>query len=405
MDIVVQKFGGASVKTADCIKQVASIIAKEWQKQSAVVAVVSAMAHVTDSLVKKTREITNCLYQDSQLMECDTVVSAGEQISSALLALALQDLGFKARSWLAWQIPLKSDSSFGEARITHVATQRIYESLNRGEIPVVAGFQSINENNRITTLGRGGTDVTALAIAAAISASRCDLFKEVTGIFTADPCIIGEAKKLDFISYAEMLELSSGGARVLHSRAVEIAMRYKIPTKIMPSFTESSGTTLIEKVEVTKDNVITAITHSTNEALVSVVGISTLQEVENLISLFGTNKVSTDLIIKNFTQDQTSFTFTVLYSKLSSLKKLLRECQKSVECGKITVNEEVSRVSLIGSGIQSYPETIRNALAILAEKKIEILLLSSSEIKLSIFVHKKDVITAMQVLHKFFITP
>ena len=404
MNIVVQKFGGASVKTVDCIKHVASLIAKEKQKKSSVVVVVSAMAHVTDNLIKKIREIRTNFYCDSQLMEYDVMLSSGEQVSAALLALALQNLGFKARSWLAWQLPLKSNSAFSEARIAYVTIKKIHAALNQGEIPVITGFQCIDQDNRVTTLGRGGTDITALAIAAALSASRCDLYKEVMGIFTADPCIVGEAKKIDLISYKEMLELSSSGAKVLHPRAVEIAMRYKIPTKIVPTFTENSGTTLIDEVQITKKNVITAIAHSSNNAVITISGIPTSQETGSLLSLLAEKQINIDTIIKNVIQDQNIIlTFTVSCSDLNRLKKLLQSHKDIVKYSDLNINEEVGKISLIGSGIQSYPEAIRNVLKILTENKFDILLIYSSEIKLTIFMYEKDTVRAMEILHKAFI--
>ena len=404
MNIVVQKFGGASVRTAECIKNVASLIAKEKQKKSSVVVVVSAMAHVTDNLIKKAREITTNLRCVQRLKEYDVILSSGEQVSSALLALALQDLGFKARSWLGWQLPLKSNSAFGEARITHVATKKVHETLEQGEIPIIAGFQCINQDDRITTLGRGGSDTTALAIAAALSASRCDLYKEVTGVFTADPYIVEEAKKIDSISYKEMLELSSSGARVLHSRAVEIAMRYKIPTRIVPTFTEAPGTTLVDEVQITKENVITAITHNSDNVVVTITGISTSKETGILFSLLAEHKINTDTIIKNSIQNKNiSITFTIKRSGLNQLKDLLKVRKDIVKCSDFNINDKVSKVSLIGSGIQSYPETIRNVLKVLTEHEVNVLLLSSSESKISIFVHEKDTKHAMQILHKAFI--
>jgi len=405
MSIVVQKFGGVSVRTADCIKNVASLIAKERRRRSSVVVVVSAMAHVTDSLIRKAREITANFQSDHQLMEYDVILSSGEQVSSALLALALQDLGFKARSWLAWQLPLKSSSVFSEARLTHVTTRKIREALDCGEIPIIAGFQCIDQNDRVTTLGRGGSDTTALAISAALSASRCDLYKEVMGVFTADPRIIEDARKIDSISYEEMLELSSSGANVLHSRAVEIAMRHKIPTRIVPTFVEAPGTTLVDEVQITKENVITAITHSSNEVLVTISGIPSLKEAGILFALLAEHKIHTDTIIKNSLQKQhIAITFTARLSYLKNLKEMFRTHKRIVGYSDLKINEAASKISLIGSGIQSYPEAIRSVLKILSEHEIDVLLLSSSEIKLTIFTYEKDVVRAIQILHKTFIS-
>ena len=404
MNIIVQKFGGVSVRTADCIKNVASLIIKERQKGSFIVVVVSAMAHVTDDLIKKAREITTSLRCTQRLKEYDVILSSGEQVSSALLALALQDLGFKARSWLGWQLPLKSNSAFSEARITHVATKEIYKSLNQGEIPIIAGFQCINHEDRITTLGRGGSDTTALAVAAALSASRCDLYKEVTGIFTADPCIVEDAKKIDLISYKEMLELSSSGAKVLHSRAVEIAMRYKIPTRIVPTFIEAPGTTLVDEVQITRENVITAITHNSDSVVVTINGIPSSQETGILFSLLTEQQMNTDTIIKNAVQNKNiNIIFTIRRSVLEQLREMLKVHKDSIKYSDFIINAEISKVSLIGSGIQSYPETIRNVLEILTKHEINILLLSSSESKIVIFVHEKDTKYVMQILHKAFI--
>ena len=245
MQIVVQKFGGTSVADIERIKSVATIVAKERALGNFPIVVVSAMAGVTNNLINLTDGVTK---DSGDLSEHDSILASGEQVSAALVALSLRACGLKARSYLSWQLPILTDQLHGSAKIVRINKDAIEQSINNSEIPVIAGFQGVDSENRLTTLGRGGSDTTATAIAATFGASRCDIYTDVDGIFTADPRIVEMAKKLDRISYAEMLELASLGAKVLHPRSIEIAMKYRVPVRVLSSFTEADGTMLITEM-------------------------------------------------------------------------------------------------------------------------------------------------------------
>lgn len=293
-DIVVQKFGGTSVADIACIENVADLVFQEKADGNHVVVVVSAMAGVTDDLVNKVNQITSIDNEGIQ-KEYDVAMASGEQVSSALLALMLQKKGLKSRSWLSWQLPIISDSNYGKSDIISINTDKIIDSLRNDEVPVVAGFQGIH-NDRITTMGRGGSDTTAASIAAALSAKRCDIYTDVNGIFTADPNIVKDAKKLDSISYEEMLELSSLGARVLNTKSVETAMKYKVPLRVLSSFEKDSGTVFITD-NANNKKLITAVTHSTDEARITV-EVPLKKGVTPIFTLLAEHEIKIDMIVQ-----------------------------------------------------------------------------------------------------------
>lgn len=399
-EIVVQKFGGTSVADINCIQNVAEIICQEKNAGSDVVVVVSAMAGVTDDLVKKVSQISY-LDNDNVRKEYDVAISAGEQISSALLALMLQKKGYKARSWLSWQLPIISDSNHGKAEILSINIQKILNALKNDEIPVIAGFQGVYED-RITTIGRGGSDNTATAVAAALSAKRCDIYTDVNGVFTADPNIVKDAKKLDSISYEEMLELSSLGAKVLNTKSVETAMKYKVPLRVLSSFEKNSGTVCISDSNNTS-RLVTAITHSTDEARITI-EIPLKYGITPIFTLLAEHKIKLDMIIQNVSKDKqyVDLTFTTTKSDLQRAISLLEANKKLLGYTKIDQDINVSKVSIVGVGMKSNSAVAHCMFEALSEKNIEIMLISTSEIKISVLIQEEYTELALRTLHQKF---
>lgn len=391
MSIVVQKFGGTSVGDVERIKRVASLIIAEKERGNTPVVVVSAMAGATDALVGLASSISS---HNSSLEEYDSLLAAGEQISSSLLSMALQELGYKARSWLGWQLPIVSDNNYSKTRVSSVNVDNIYSALERGEIPVIAGFQSLTTDNRIGTLGRGGSDTTAAAVSAAINAKRCDIYTDVAGIYTADPRIVRDAKKLDKISYQEMLELASLGAKVLHTRSVEIAMKYKIPLRVLSTFEPDEGTILITDDEPIEGRFITAITYSTNEVRVDVKNVRSLADICAVLSK---NDIKIDMITQtpSFNSVTVNVAFTIRKHDQNKAAKVLEKYE-------VEFNSKVAKVSLVGVGIRSNTEVAKNIFECLALKNIDILLVSTSETKITVLVPDDYTELAVRTLHSTF---
>ena len=401
-DIIVQKFGGTSVADVDCIRNVADLVYQEKKAGNHVVVVVSAMSGVTDDLVKKVSQASSALSANTQ-QEYDVAIASGEQISSALLALMLQNIGLKARSWLGWQLPILSDNNYGKADIVSININNIIESLKNDEVPVIAGFQAVYDG-RITTMGRGGSDTTATAVAAALSASRCDIYTDVNGIFTADPNIVKDAKKLDSISYEEMLELSSLGARVLNTKSVEVAMKYKVPLRVLSSFEKNSGTVFItDSGNTSNRKLITALTHSTDEARITV-EIPLKYGVTSIFSLLAKHNIKLDMIVQNISKDKkiVDLTFTTTKYDLKRATTLLEENKKMLHFTNIDQDINVSKVSIVGVGMQSNCEIAQKMFSALSEKNIEIMLISTSEIKISVLIQEEYTELALRTLHKQF---
>lgn len=402
MELIIQKFGGTSVANIDRIRNVASIIQSEISKGNKVVVVVSAMAGVTDQLTLWANELIK-LTSDSSLAELDTILATGEQVTAGLLAMLLQSMGLKSRSYLGWQIPIKCNNQFGKSRIEEINTEFIKERLSNDEVPVIAGFQGVTKDGRIVTLGRGGSDTTAVALAHSIGANRCDIYTDVDGVYTADPRIVSNAKKLSKVTYEEMLEMASLGAKVLHIRAVEIAMKYKIPIQVLSSFSSKGGSMIVDNMEIKVENqLVTSINHSRQEAVVSLRGIPySLGIVAEIFTPLSEENINVDMIIQNTVSgnDEVDITFTVLRKDIEQTKKLLSSYAKKLNYRDLIINENVAKISIIGVGMVSHPGVAKKMFCILAEKGIDIMAISTSEIKISVLISEEYTELALRALH------
>ena len=395
---IVQKFGGTSVADIGRIKSVAEHVKSEVDAGSQVAVVVSAMAGVTNHLVDWAGEIAN-LYD---AREYDVVVATGEQITSGLLAMALQDLGVTARSWLGWQVPVNTDSTHGRARIEGIDTTELDRRLDNGEVPVLAGFQGVDTDNRITTLGRGGSDISAVALAAALGAERCDIFTDVDGIYTSDPRIVAKARKLDKITYEEMLEMASLGARVLHSRSIELAMKHGVCLQVRSSFDTVPGTLVVDEDDIVEQELVSGITYSRDEAKITLTRVPDRPGVA--ASIFGSladGAINVDMIVQNVSEDgrATDLTFTVAQADLEPALKVLEGKQGELGYAALNSDPDVVKVSVIGVGMRSHAGVAQMMFKTLAEKGINIQVISTSEIKVSVLIAEEYTELALRALH------
>lgn len=399
--LIVQKFGGTSVANIERIKNVASKVKREIDQGNNVVVVLSAMAGATDQLVKWAREVSN-LEHPEQLAEYDAVVSSGEQVTAGLLALTLQSMGIKSRSWLGWQVPIKTDQTYGRARIEDIDANLLYKAIKQGIVPVIPGFQGIDDEGRITTLGRGGSDTSAVAVAAALKADRCDIYTDVDGVYTSDPRIVKTARKLNKVAYEEMLEMASLGAKVLQTRSVELAMKQHVRVQVLSSFEDIPGTMLVEEEEVMERRLITGVTYSQNEARI------TLTKVENspgvAARIFGPlaeAEINVDMIVQNVSEDgaETDITFTVSRTDLERAKSLLEKNKNKLNYKSLTSDATVAKVSVVGVGMKSHAGLAQKMFETLASKNINILVISTSEIKISVLIDESYTELALRALH------
>ena len=395
---IVQKFGGTSVADIGRIKSVAEHVKSEVDAGSQVAVVVSAMAGVTNHLVDWAGEVAN-LYD---AREYDVVVATGEQITSGLLAMALQNLGVTARSWLGWQVPVNTDSTHGRARIEGIDTAELDRRLNNGEVPVIAGFQGVGTDNRITTLGRGGSDISAVALAAALGAERCDIFTDVDGIYTSDPRIVATARKLDKITYEEMLEMASLGARVLHSRSIELAMKHGVCLQVRSCFDSVPGTLVVDGDEIVEQELVSGITYSRDEAKITLTRVPDRPGVA--ASIFGPlaeGSINVDMIVQNVSEDgrATDLTFTVAQADLEPALKVLEGKQGELGYAALNTDANVVKVSVIGVGMRSHAGVAQMMFKTLAEKGINIQVISTSEIAVSVLIAEEYTELALRALH------
>ena len=395
---IVQKFGGTSVADIGRIKSVAEHVKSEVDAGSQVAVVVSAMAGVTNHLVDWAGEIAN-LYD---AREYDVVVATGEQITSGLLAMALQDLGVTARSWLGWQVPVNTDSTHGRARIERIDTAELERRLDNGEVPVLAGFQGVGTDNRITTLGRGGSDISAVALAAALGAERCDIFTDVDGIYTSDPRIVAKARKLDKITYEEMLEMASLGARVLHSRSIELAMKHGVCLQVRSCFDSVPGTLVVDGDDIVEQELVSGITYSRDEAKITLTRVPDRPGVA--ASIFGPlaeGSINVDMIVQNVSEDgrATDLTFTVAQADLEPALKVLEGKQGELGYAALNTDPNVVKVSVIGVGMRSHAGVAQMMFKTLAEKGINIQVISTSEIAVSVLIAEEYTELALRALH------
>lgn len=397
MSRIVMKFGGTSVANLDCIRNVARRVKKEVDQGNQVSVFVSAMAGTTDKLVGWVEEISPL--HDAR--EYDTVVSAGEQITSGLLALALQDIGVPARSWLGWQIPFKTNQAHSAAQVEEIEIKALNERLREGTVCVIAGFQGISSDNRITTLGRGGSDTSAVALAAAIGANRCDIYTDVDGVFTADPRIVPSAQKLEKVTYEEMLEMASLGAKVLQTRSVVMAMNHKVRVQVLSSFTDKPGTLLIDEDEIVENKVVSGITFDKNEAQVMLIGVKNNPGIaSDVFKRLANENINVDMIIQNETEGgrKTDITFTVAENDATKVEKILNGAE-NIDFKNLITDMNVAKISVVGVGMRSHAGVAATMFETLADRGINIQVISTSEIKISVLIEAVYTELAVRSLH------
>ena len=400
MKIVVLKFGGTSVGSTDRIKKVSEIIVSYVQKKYKVIVVSSAMSGVTNDLVKKSKKISNEFASD----EYDVLVSAGEQMSCSLIAGRLNHLGYKSRSWLGWQIPILTEGKHSSSRIQKICKKNIIKYLKLGGIPIVAGFQGINSKNRITTIGRGGTDASAIMLARFFKAEKCIIYTDVDGVYTTDPNTIKKAKKIKVISYEEMLEMASSGSKVMQPHSIQDARLNRIDIEVKSSFKKISGTLITKRKNIFSSKIIRGISFSKNDAKVTLIGVKDKPGIAAAIfEPLYKNSINVDMVVQNISPNgkETDLTFTIKSENLNKTQKLLKKSKK-ISFRKIIVDTKVSKVSIIGVGMITTPGVTYRMFNALAKKNINIIVISTSEIKISVLVNRKDLNKAIISLHKEF---
>jgi len=399
---IVMKFGGTSVADLDRIRNVAARVAREVEGGHEVAVVVSAMAGETNKLVKFCTDLSPL--HDAR--EYDAVVATGEQVTTGLLAIALQEQGVNARSWQGFQIPVRTDGAHGKARIESIDAALLIERMRQGQIPVIAGFQGLGPDNRVTTLGRGGSDTSAVAVAAAIKADRCDIYTDVDGVYTTDPRIVPRARKLSTIAYEEMLEMASLGAKVLQTRSVELAMKARVRVQVLSSFEEQTGsnlpgTLLVDEDEIVEKPVVSGIAYSRDEAKITVRRVPDRPGIA--ASVFGalaTSNVNVDMIVQNVSEDgDTDITFTIPRVDLPRAKQVLEEAQGEIGYGELLTDPQVAKISVVGIGMTSHSGVAQTMFKALASRSINIQVISTSEIKISVLVAEDYTELAVRALH------
>jgi aspartate kinase len=395
---IVMKFGGTSVGDIDRIKNVARRVKAEVDAGNEVAVVVSAMSGVTNQLVAWCTEIAPL--HDAR--EYDAVVSTGEQVTTGLLAIALQELGVQARSWTGWQVPVQTNGVHGKARIETIDTADMIERMATGQVAVVAGFQGIGPDNRITTLGRGGSDTSAVALAAALHADRCDIYTDVDGVYTTDPRIVGKARKLEKITYEEMLELASVGAKVLQTRSVEMAMKHRVRVQVLSSFENKPGTLVCDEDEIVEKELVSGVAYSRDEAKITLIKVADRPGVA--AAIFGPltdAAINVDMIVQNVSEDgkNTDMTFTVTKADLDRTIKVLEERKADLAYERLVSDKNVVKVSVVGVGMRSHAGVAQTMFKALADKGINIQVISTSEIKISVLIAEEYIELALRSLH------
>lgn len=400
MGIIVQKFGGTSVGSVERIQNVAKRVIMEKEAGNDVVVVVSAMGKTTDQLVSLAQQISS----KPSKREMDMLLTTGEQVTISLLAMALNEQGYEAISYTGWQAGMVTESIHGNARITHIHTEKMEEQLQLGKIVVVAGFQGMSDDHEITTLGRGGSDTTAVALAAALKAEKCDIYTDVTGVFTTDPRYIAEARKLGAISYDEMLELANLGAGVLHPRAVEFAKNYQVPLEVRSSMELERGTIVGEEVNMEQNLVVRGIAFEDQVTRVSVCGLpNELNTLSTIFSTLANYGINVDIIIQSSTnEEKTSISFSVKTVDLEDALKVLEDHKEILQYDQIESESNLSKVSIVGSGMISNPGVAAQMFKELSDYGILIKMVSTSEIKVSAVVDEENMVKAVEVLHEAF---
>jgi len=400
MELVVQKFGGTSVGNIERIRNVAGRVIQTRRQNKDVVVVVSAMAGETDRLIKLAHSMT----PSPNRRELDQLVSTGEQVTIALLTMAIQSMGENARSFLASQVRIRTDSSFSQARILSIDAGEVKQTIQQGLIAVIAGFQGIDEFGNVTTLGRGGSDTTAVAVAAALGADVCEIYTDVDGVYTADPNICPTAQKLDRISYEEMLELASLGAKVLHIRSVAFAMKYSVPVHVRSSFNQSNGTWVINEERSMEKLLVTAVTSSTSDTKISVLGIPDSPGIAyELFAPIANANINVDMIIQNTsTEGYADISFTVPDGDFETSLNLVNSVAERIGCVGVEHDRNIAKVSIIGVGMKNHSGVAAKMFEILRDHKINIQAVSTSEIKISVIVERNLAREAVRALHDGF---
>ena len=400
MKIIVLKFGGTSVGTVDRIKSVANIISSYIKKKYKVIVVSSAMSGVTNDLIKKSKQISNNFIGS----EYDVLVSSGEQVACSLIAGRLNHKGFKSRSWLGWQIPIFTNGPYTNSRIQQVNKNKILRFLKEGGIPIITGFQGINMNERVTTIGRGGSDASAIMIAKSFKAQRCIIYTDVEGVYTTDPNKLKKAKKIKVISYEEMLEMASLGAKVMQPVSIQDARLNRIDIEVKSSFIKKPGTLITRKSKIINNKIITGISLTHNDSKVTLVGVKDKPGVAaSIFKPLSKNLINVDMVVQNISANgkETDLTFTIKTEDLNKTKKILRE-NSNINFRKLLLKKDVSKISIIGVGMITTPGVTFRMFQALANKKINIQVISTSEIKISVLIDNKDTKKALIALHKEF---
>jgi len=395
------KFGGTSVGTIEKIKKVANIIKKRKDEGNEIIVIVSAMSGTTNDLKKKSNLISNNFDKN----ELDVLLSSGEQVSSSLLSGAIIDLGLEARSWLGWQVPIITDNNYNSSDIIEIKTEEILQFISSGGIAVIAGFQGITKDKRITTLGRGGSDLSAVAIAKFFKTDSCEIYTDVEGVLTTDPDIHEKAKKIDKISYEEMLEMASLGAKVMQPSAVQSSMIDDIEIHVRSSFSEKPGTKIISEDKIDYKKSVTGIAYSKNNAKVSLVGVVDKPGVAaDIFEPIGKNNINVDMVIQNTSLDgkTANITFTIKQEDLKKTLNIIEKNKEKINFKKIIHDEKLAKISIVGAGMITSPGVTYKMFRSLANEKINILAISTSEIKISVLVQENFTQKAVKVLHSTF---
>ena len=400
MKIVVLKFGGTSVGTIKKIKKVADIIVDYKRKNYKVIVVSSAMSGVTNELIKKSLDISN----NFSSSEHDVLVSSGEQVACSLIAGRLVHKGFKSRSWLSWQIPIITKGVHKNSRINQINKNKIIKYLKEGGIPIITGFQGVNDFNRVTTLGRGGSDASAIMIAKFFKAKRCIIYTDVEGVYTTDPNKLKKAKKIKVISYEEMLEMASLGAKVMQPVSIQDARLNRIDIEVKSSFIKKPGTLITKRSNIINNKIVTGITSTQNDSKVSLIGVRDKPGVAaSIFKPLSRNLINVDMVVQNISANgkETDLTFTIKTEDLSKTKKII-QANKNIKFRKLLLKKDVSKISVIGVGMITTPGVTFRMFQSLASKKINIQVISTSEIKISVLIDKKNTKKALMALHKEF---
>ena len=399
-NLVVQKFGGTSLANIERIQAVANLIEQSVKSGKEVVAVVSAMAGETQRLIDLAKEVQS----EPDPREYDALISSGEQVSVALLAMALKEKNFLSKSYTAFQLGLKTNEIHGKARINSIDTRILHKDLKKGIVPVITGFQGINEFGDITTLGRGGSDTSAVALAVALDANECQIYTDVDGVYTTDPRVYDKAKKIDKLSFEEMLELSSLGAKVLQIRSVEFASKFNMPIRVLSSFNKGEGTLIDKEDENLEEALISGVTHTKNDSKLIIRQVPDVPGIAaKILSPISKEGIEVDVIVQNVAEDKTTdFTFTVKDEEADKAAKILNDLSDELGGGSVELAKEISKVSVVGVGMKSHAGVAAKMFSTLADKNINIDMISTSEIKISVVVSRENAEDAVKALHDAF---